>query len=76
MVAQKIDFFIPLLKIFSVCGGWGLKTESGKFLEILTSVWGAKNFLAPSPQIGSVCGGGLKTESAKFHEILTSVWGV
>ena len=45
----------------------GLKTESAKFHEILTSVcvWGgSKTFLYP-PQIVSV-GGGLKTETGKF----------
>ena len=55
----------------------GLKTESGKFHEILTSVCGgSKDFLYP-PKIVSVCvwEGGLKTQSAKFHEILTSVLG-
>ena len=64
-----------------MCVG-GLKTETGKLHEILTSecVGGSKNFLYP-PEKLLVCvcvwGGGLKTETGKLHEILTSVcvWG-
>ena len=50
-----------------VCVG-GLKTESGKFHEIITSVWGGLKTLYPPPEklLVYVWGGGLKTETGKF----------
>ena len=55
-------------KIVSVCGG-GLKTETGKLHEILTSVCvgGLKTLYPRPPKIVSVCvWGGLKIETGKF----------
>ena len=64
MCGGSKNFLYPP-KTVSVWGG--LKTESTKFHEILTSVCGgSKNFYIP-PKIVSVCvGGGLKTATGKF----------
>ena len=52
------NFFIPPEKVLVCVWGEGLKTETGKFHEILTSVCGGlKTFLYPQKNF-SVCGGG------------------
>ena len=61
-----------------MCVG-GLKTETGKLHETLTSECvggrqGLKTFYTPPKML--VCVGGLKAETGKLHEILTSVGGV
>ena len=68
---KVMEFFIPPLKNFSVCEV-GLKTETGKFHEILIVFFllhehlqRKSTFLIPAPQI-FVCVGGLKLKLANF----------
>ena len=70
---SKNFFLYPPKFLVCVWGvGGGLKTETGKFHERLTSVWGGlKTFLYPPQNFGVWGGEGLKTETGKFHEILT-----
>ena len=50
-----------------MCVRGGLKTETGKLHEILTSVCGgSKNFFIPPQKLLVCVGGGLKIETGKF----------